>query len=191
MNTYLEYETIEQVTMTGELLRGMEYMGCRFEHCVFENSSVSRCKFTDCVFSNCRITNPTIEYTVMTGSSFEQCRLFGINWSQLSSGYIKPIDCFDRCQLKYNHFLGMEFSRFEFSDSDILTSMFADCNLADSAFRHCRLDDTEFFRCDLSNADFRDAVGYRVDLSTCTLRGAAFSFPEVVNLLGGLGIVIE
>lgn len=191
METYQEYVTIQQKNITGEVLSGTEYMGCRFEHCVFENSKVSKCRFTDCVFSNCRITTPTIEYTVMTGSRFEQCRLFGINWSQLSGGYIRPIDCFDRCQLKYNHFLGMEFSRFEFSDSDILASMFADCNLSDSHFRHCKLDETEFFRCDLTNADFREASGYRVDLSNCKLQGAAFSFPEVVNLLGGLGIVIE
>lgn len=191
METYREYETFEQITMIGELLSGTEYLACRFEHCVFENCQINRCKFTDCVFTNCRISNPTIEHTAMTSSRFEQCRLFGINWTHLSSGYIRPIDCFDRCQLKYNHFLNMEFPRFEFSDSDILASMFADCDLSDSMFRHCHLDDTEFFRCDLSNADFRDAVGYRVDLSNCKLRGAAFSFPEVVNLLGGLGIVIE
>ena len=40
-------------------------------------------------------------------------------------------------------------------------------------------------------ADFRDAEGYVIDSAVNTLKGARFSFPDVVRLLDGTGIRIE
>ena len=85
----------------------------------------------------------------------------------------------------------MSFRKFAFSGNEILDSLFGDCNLSNSKFSSCHLSGTEFFRCDLTGTDFENADGYTVDLSNCQLKGAVFSYPEVVNLLNGLGIVIK
>ena len=61
----------------------------------------------------------------------------------------------------------------------------------ESSFSECKLDKTQVSDCDIRNADFRGAVGYQIDIVTNRLKGARFSFPEVVSLLNGLGIKIE
>lgn len=119
------------------------------------------------------------------------CRLFSIHWGSLSSGFVSPIEILEDCQIKYNNFVSANYPRFQFSGNDILESLFADCNLTRSCFSGCHLEKTEFFRCDLSGANFENADGYTVDISNCKLKGAVFSFPEVVNLLNGLGITIK
>lgn len=191
MAIYLEYEIIENTNMQEETLDYKEYTGCRFENCNLDRCRINNCKFIDCVFSNCRIINPKFEYSVMMGSNFKKCHLVDINWSGLTSGYISPVEDFDMCQIKYNNFFEMKFVKFDFSDNDIIESMFADCDLSDSKFYGCRLDKTEFFRSNMSKADFREAVGYKIDITTCKLSNAVFSFPEVVNLLNDTGIIIE
>ena len=127
----------------------------------------------------------------MTGSRFTGCRLVSIHWEGVSSGFVSPIDALEDCQMKYNHFVSANYPRFRFSGNEIVDSFFADCNLSRSCFSGCHLERTEFFRCDLSGANFENADGYTVDLSTCPLKGAVFSFPEVVNLLNGFGITIK
>lgn len=72
-----------------------------------------------------------------------------------------------------------------------MESLFTDCDLSHSQFCGCHLTRTEFFRCDLTEVSFVEAEGYLVDLATCKLKKAVFSFPEVVNLLNGLGIIIQ
>ena len=116
----------------------------------------------------------------------------GVNWSNLlGGGYLIPIAALHDYQMKYNHFVEINFAKFDFSGNTILASLFADCNLSESRFLECQLDRTEFFRCNLTKADFRNAAGYVVDLQTNKLKDAKFSFPEVINLLQGTGIIID
>lgn len=69
--------------------------------------------------------------------------------------------------------------------------MFAKANLSGSSFYGCDLSDTEFFQCDLRKSDFRQASGYKVDVLSCQVKGAKFSYPEAINLLHYLGISVE
>ncbi len=128
----------------------------------------------------------------MMDSIFEDCHLLGINWSLLfGGGYIIPIRKLKNCQLKYNNFLEINFSKFNVGNNTITYSMFADCNLVCSSFMNTNLENTEFFRCDLTKSDFRNFIGYIIDISNNKLKGTKFSLPEAVNLLKGLGIVIH
>lgn len=191
MERYWEQEHFEGLVLSGQRIEGVELADCTLQRCVLEEMTLRNCRFTDCTFIDCRIANPAIEHTLMTGSRFIRCGLMGVAWKTMSSGYLLPVEQFIDCQLRYHHFLEMELGKFDFSSSTVRDSMFADCTLRESSFAGCSLQGTEFFRCDLSRADFRHASGYTVDLEGCTLRGARFSFPEVVDLLNGLDIVIE
>lgn len=191
MERYQEYQILQGITLCEATLRNMEFVECTFERCELDSVQFLHCQFTDCVFSQCKVTNPVFENCTMTGGSFEDCRLFGVNWSSLSSGFIAPIERLQGCQLKYNNFIGCDYPKFHFEENAITESLFGDCNLAKSRFCCCHLHKTEFFRCDLTGASFEGAEGYIVDISNCKLKGAVFSFPEVTNLLNGLGIVIK
>ncbi len=170
----------------------IEFSACTFQDCTVEAHRFTACKWIDCNFINCRIENPKLERSSMMDCSFEKCSLMGISWGTLlGGGYLIPLSSLRDCQLRYNHFLEIDFARFDFSANTIVDSMFADCDLSGSSFAQCRLDRTEFFRCDLRKADFRGAHGYEIDLTANTLKQARFSFPEVVELLRGTGILIE
>ena len=189
--SYHEHEKINDIQISNAAVCDQEFVECKFENCHFETLDIKNCKFIDCSFIKCVITNPTFDYCTMSGNDFLSCRLFGINWDHLSSGFVAPVEHLEDCQLKYNNFVNVHFSRFTFSGNDILDSLFGDCNLSHSKFSSCHLNRTEFFRCDLTGADFENAEGYKVDISNCKLKGAVFSFPEVINLLHDLPIIIK
>lgn len=191
-NSYSEQITFQDVILEGETVSDREFTGCRFQNCVLERCKFIRCRFSDCVFSCCRVSELEFKDTILLDCEFEQCHLTGINWSLLvGGGFMFPIALMKQCHLKYNYFTEMNFLKFNFSQNEILSSLFADCNLSESSFKGCGLEKTEFFRCNMTKADFRESTGYQIDLESCKLKKARFSFPEALNLLNGLGILID
>lgn len=189
---YDEGTVFDNVILEDDVLTDLEFSGCRFDSCALERVRLVRCRFTDCIFTGCRAAELECKDTILLDCTFESCHLTGINWSTLfGGGFMAPIEAMRHCHLKYNYFTEMNFAGFDFSQNEILSSMFADCKLAKSNFSDCALEQTEFFRCDLTEADFRKASGYQIDLETNKLKKARFSYPEVVNLLNGLGLRIE
>ncbi len=154
------------------------YENQKFENLKLTGEIFESCRFADCEFINC---------------TFDDCNLVGIDWGELlpASAIGKPVSELRDCHLKYNAFTHMGFSKFDFSGCEILDSIFAECDLAESNFTKCRLEKTEFLECDLRKADFREATGYRMDIMSSKMKDARFSFPEALNLLNGLGIMID
>lgn len=188
-----ENEAFEDKDLVEDSLTGAEFVDCVFKNCTAENSILRGCSFTDCTFIGCTFVNLTPEHCNMSDSLFTDCRITGVSWGdyQFGGSYLLPIRRLEGCTLKYNNFVEMNLARCDFSGNTILFSMFADCNLTAAKFLKCNLDSTEFFRCNLTKADFRNASGYAVDLAESKLKGARFSYPDVVGLLNGLGIIIE
>ncbi len=191
-----EYEerTFENLKLSGELFKKYKFTGCRFINCSFEDCELNQCSFSSCVFEKCQIislkanNDSQIQFT-----EFVSCQLIGINWEDLlpSVKFANPIKKMTGCILKYNTFSKINFRKFTFSSNEIYDSMFAECQLTESNFTSCKLDKTEFFKCNLQKSDFREANGYQIDIMTCRMANAVFSFPEVINLLNGLGIQID
>ena len=132
-------------------------------------------EFEDCVFDHCR----------WLGTRVQNCR-------------------FNACTFDHCNFSGVVFSFTTMKDAWLLNSAFRsmawgglqqctfdDTRLAGASFYGVRLGGTRFTRCDLQKADLRTAEEYAIDLETNKLKGARFSFPDVVRLLDGTGIVIE
>lgn len=190
---YFEGESFENLSLSEEILAGFEFVDCRFVNCSFENCKLVRCNFSECVFEKCTITDLKIEYSEVKFLEFNDCILIGINWSLLKSTgrFGSVLNKLSNCKLKYNTFSEMSFSKFSFSTSSITGSTFAECDLVGSSFAKCDLSDTEFIRCDVRKADFRGAMGYKIDVLSSKLKAARFSYPEVTNLLYSLGIKIE
>ena len=151
------------------------------------------CKFINCRFDQCTIISLKSKYSEIKNAVFHKCNLVGIHWHTLlpSGKYPYAVNALENCCIKYNTFTEMNFTKFNFSDSIILESLFENCNLTECNFKNCRLEGTQFFKCNLQKADFRDAKGYVIDIHNNQMKAARFSFPDVIRLLETLNIKIE
>lgn len=190
---YYEYKKIEFQKFAEELFDGCEFLECEFENCTFEECTVQNCRFTDCKFYHCTIISLSAKHTEVKRAEFDKCNLIGVHWNELlPAGRIcEPIHKLKNCCFKYSSFVDMNFKRFDFSGNSILESAFETCDLTESSFQDCRLNATQFIKNDLRGANFRGAAGYQIDIITNKISDAKFSFPEAINLLNGLGIMIE
>lgn len=190
---YFEELKFKEEKLIQEIIEDCEFVDCDFENCTFEECSVVRCKFTDCRFFNCNIISLRSKDSEIKRLEFTKCNLIGVHWHNLlaSDSISGPVELLKNCYLKYNSFVKINFRKFDFSGNAIQESVFEECNLMDSSFSECKLEKTQVTDCDIRNADFRGAMGYQIDIATNRLKGARFSFPEVVSLLNGLGIKIE
>lgn len=189
---YYENEIFENVKNEGRYYADLEFVDCTFYNCSLENCRFVNCNFVDCKFKKSKFVNLKFEKTVMNDGEFENCTLSNINWSLLyGGGYITPLQKIKNCILRYNNFLEINLSKFDFKTNEVTETMFADCILTGADFKNCNLSGTEFFKCNLTKSDFRNSYGYRIDITSNKLKGAKFSSPEVHSLLSGLGIIIE
>ena len=190
----LENEVFENLSFTYEKFEDYRFSDCTFKGCLFEEVELLQCIFSDCTFENCIIIKPKASlHSQLQDCRFIGCRLTEVNWSDMrpEGTFTDPIAVLTDCFLKYNSFTKINFRKFDFSGNEITESMFAECQLVESRFNGCRLDRTEFFRCDMQKADFRKASGYRVDILSCKMKNAVFSFPEAIDLLGSVGVKVE
>lgn len=190
---YFENELFENITLFNESIDFYEFVDCKFSNCVFKECTLNHCKLSECEFIECQISEINNSGSEINFLSFKNCSLSGINWGLFASANAlkEPVQAIIGCNLKYNVFSEMNFKKFIFKGSDITSSTFAECNLTESNFNDCNLSDTEFFKCDICKADYRNAVGYKIDIMSCKMKGAKFSYPEVENLLHSLDIIIE
>lgn len=188
-----ENQIIENLKLENEPIEDSEFIECSFVNCVFENCSLNKCSFISCKFTKCNIISIKCKYSQLKFAEFIKCNLIGVHWlNLLPAGRIaEPIKSLSDCFLKYNTFVRMELMRFDFSGNAIQESAFEECNLKESNFKGIPLESTQFSSCDMRNADFRESIGYRIDITTNKLKGAKFSFPDVISLLNVLEIKID
>nr|WP_298079101.1 pentapeptide repeat-containing protein [uncultured Blautia sp.] len=191
---YYEAQVFKDLKINDEIFEGYKFTDCEFENCVFESCRLLSCSFSGCSFIKCTVMSLEAEaHSRIQYVEFDRCNLIGVHWEELmpDGAFAEPIKGFYGCRLKYNTFSEMNLKKFDFTGNEISDSMFADCRLQESRMKGCKLEGTEFFKCDLRKADLRGTAGYQMDIRSCKLNGARFSFPEVVNLLNGLEIEIE
>ena len=118
---------------------------------------------------------------------------FGFAWGGLTgrSAVAQPFAALTNCSFQYSDFSGLALAGFDFSTCQFRECVFDGCALAGADFSGAPLGRTAFTRCDLQKADFRRAEAYAIDPAANKLKGARFSFPEVVALLDSAGIQIE
>lgn len=145
-----------------------------YENEDFENLKLEYERIEDYEFYNCSFKNSTFEDCTLSHSSFIECRFYNckIISTKVEFSQIKYIE-FEKCNL-----IGVNWH-------DLLPAGHI------SNFKDCKLESTQFSKCDMRKADFREATGYQISITTNKMKDARFSYPEVVNLLGELGIKIN
>lgn len=191
--TLYECETFENLRLEQKRIQNYVFFECTFINCIFDECTLTGCSFTDCRFLHCSIISLRTEHSQMKYSEFVTCNLIGIHWKKLLPvrSIAEPVRQLKNCVLKYNSFIDMSLGKFDFSGNTIQESVFDHCKLTESCFDSCGLTATQFTRCDMRKADFRNAAGYQIELSSNQLKEARFSFPEVIHLLNGLDIKID
>lgn len=189
---YYEDEKIENLRLNNEIVEDTEYIDCEFYNCHFIDVEFNNCVFKECKFQNCTINSATFKFTTMRNSTLIESDFIGINWRDLTGDRLSigPIGKVKESFFKYNNFLGMKLNKMNFSNSRFQESSFEECSITEGDFTNVSFQNTQFNNCNLTKGDFTDAYGYVIDISSNKLKGAKFSFPEVVNLLNSLEINI-
>lgn len=190
---HCEEQLFENLKLEKEIIKDCKFSDCEFVNCTFDGCTLQGTVLLGCRFKKCSIINLAVSSSHMSHGEFFSCSFVGINWGDLmpTGKFARPISSFQDCRFKFNTFNGIPLMKFDFSNSVIVDTMFADCTMAESNFSGCDLERTEFFQCDLKKANFRNARGYQIDITSCKVKGAAFSFPEAINLLNVLGVKID
>lgn len=191
---YYEGQAFRNLNLHDEIVEDSRFIDCIFIDCSFEDIRIINSSFIDCKFEKCTIINlKGEENSEIKGLDFVNSQLIGINWKEMipDNAFVDPIDKIKKSSLKYNTFFNINLKRIDLSDNEIIDSLFTECELGESKFKSCRLEKTEFIRSNLRKSDFRDAKGYEIDVTSCKVQGARFSFPEAINLLNSLGIKID
>ena len=176
-----------------ELLENAEFEDCVFDHCRWVGTRVQNCRFNACTFDHCNFSGVVFSFTTMKDAWLLNSAFRSMAWGGLQgkSGVFQPFGKIKNCAFRYNDFSGMALNGFDWTGAELQQCTFDDTRLAGASFYGVRLGGTRFTRCDLQKADLRTAEEYAIDLETNKLKGARFSFPDVVRLLDGTGIVIE
>lgn len=151
-------------------MNGRRFEGGTFEGIVKKDCTLEGYTFCDCTFSGCALENVRLVRCAFSGCRFTGCRVSEPETLHSTVSLAVLTDC---------ALVGVDWARL------LPAGMFAE---PIEAMKGCRLDRTEFFHCDLRRSDFRGAVGYQIDAAANRLKDAAFSLPEAVRLLHGLGI---
>jgi len=188
-----EEQEIKDRQFEDESFEDIEFVECNFTGCQFLNVKLKNCKFKNCRFNNCVIGNIGLLYCEATNLEFVNSVLIGIIWNDLKNKRIETtiFRSMKACTIKYNYFTNLKLIKYDFSGSQFDESYFEECKLTQAKFNSVNLHGTKFIKCDLSGADFRDALEYVIDITDNKMKKAKFSFPEVINLLSSLDIIID
>ena len=192
MQTY-EEQLFETLNLESQLIENAHFIECTFSHCNFFEMKIKNCVFDRCSFRSCTCAGTDFKYTDLKNNDFHHCSLVGISWDELKTknGITLPFTAFENCVLKYNYFVKLKLNQFSFQGNVMEECYFEDCRMEKTNFQGCQLKNTKFAKNNLAFSDFREARDYMIDVQTNKVKIARFSYPEAVNLLTGLGIILD
>lgn len=184
-------ETFVDLELQHGSLEDRTFYDCRFERCLFNEASLKRSRFVDCTFSACDLSMADPTDAELSGVRFEGTALVAVNASLLA----RPVGTlelyFEGCTLNYMTFRDLELSGSVFDTCLMREAVFSGTELVKASFGGSDLLNTTFLDCDLRNADFRGAKNYQISTKRNRVEGLQATFPEVVGLLAGSGVVIS
>ena len=185
----------KDLDLSGQTFEALEFIGCSFQNCKFNEVTFQKVHFEECTFTKCDLSLAKLPQTQFKRVTFTSCRLMGINWAaanweKKSLLEYQQVD-FKDCLLDHAIFIGLDLKSTSFSGSRARSLDFEGANLTGAIFHNADLEGTRFVQCDLTEADFTGAVNYQINASANTLRQTRFSLPEAIALLHGLDIILE
>jgi uncharacterized protein YjbI with pentapeptide repeats len=168
-------------------IKNISFVDCVFNGCKFQQIQWQSCLFEDCEFINCDLSLNSFVSVGLRDTKFKECKLLGINWSDLSKPVLTE---FDSCIMDQCIFEHLDLRNTSFSNSRLQSAELHQCNLTKTNFSGCNLSHCVFENCDLSHAWFENATNYTINPQTNVLKKAKFSYPEVLSFLHPFDIEI-
>lgn len=188
---YFEGECFDKVINEEAEYDNLGFSDCSFYNCSFLDISVIESRFSNCEFHNCIIGNIKFTNVNALNCQFINCILIGIDWSDLQEGKLVPFSEFNKCTLRYNYFINFNLMKQKYDGCTFEGCTFEQCNLSEASFRDTELSETRFIQNDLRKCDFSNAQNYSINIKENLIKQAKFSFPEAINLLKELEIIVE
>ncbi len=161
---------------------------CEFKSCTFIETRFVKCVFLDCKFIECVLSAVKLLNSRFSRTGLHRCKAIGIDWPKAAK--VDNLE-FQGCKMDYSNFRFMKLPGTKIVGCEAKEVDFIEADLKGSDFRGTDFEKSVFFKTDLSGADFRNSRNYGIDVRNNTLKGARFSFPEVMGLFSGLDIIIE
>lgn len=181
-------QVFESLDQKGIGIEDIEFEACTFKNCNFGGAIFKLCKFVDCKFEHCDLSNLQINRTVFRNTSFNHCKLLGINWANASS--VAHLN-FEKSILDYSSFVGLDLRKSVIRECIAREADFADTNLGEADCKGTDFTSARFANTNLVKADFRQAINYNIRYGENKLMKTRFSLPEATLLLYGLDILLE
>lgn len=167
----------------------LEYEHCQFVDCNFSKADLSGISFSDCTFDGCNLGVANLDKTGLKNVHFKECKLIGLDFS-VSNDMLFEVS-FEGCNLDFAYFFRKKLKKAKFLRCSICEANFAEADLSLSVFEDCDLLKTIWGRTNLRGADFRSARRYAIDPEDNPIKGAKFSYPDVIGLLDKYAIEVE
>ena len=94
-------------------------------------------------------------------------------------------------KINFSTFQGLKLKHLEIIGCTATECDFSEADLSFGDMKNSSFAGTNFERANMSGLDFRTSRDYVFDVRTAKIRGAKFSFPDVISLLTALGAEIE
>jgi len=182
MNIETRYSKIE------DFMEEDEFQNCSFEGIDLTDYDFSSAKFEDSLFLNCNCSMIKLRETLLNNVEFRNTKLTGVDFGLVNSFVFSAY--FSKCSLDYAVFRKLNMKKTVFRNCSIREGSFIETDLGSAVFDDCCLESTLFDRCSLMKCDFTTAESYFIDPDRNRIKGAKFSYPEVLNLLARYEIKI-
>jgi fluoroquinolone resistance protein len=191
-------ETVELVlaSLTGLQLATASLAGKRLTRCWFERATLTgadlrRTMLDDVTFYECDLSSVKLAGASLAEVVFRGCKLLGVDWSNVTRSLIGQPLVFERCQLDFGIFQGMNLRASTFRDCSAREVELTGADLGEATFHGCDLDRARFAATRLVDADLTGARNYELDPRENDVRGLKVDLPEGAALLRSFGVVVE
>lgn len=151
--------------LTGGVL---EFKGCRFDRCTFENLQPHRMSFVDCEFVKCGLSNLPMQGAAMKRVRFDNCHLTGLGLEKAALTDMR----FDHCMMDY----------LSVAESKLDRVAFDRCSIRESLWLNVKLGRIQLDGADLSRSEWSFTPLKGQDLSTCRIDGIRIALPDLAGL---------
>jgi len=166
-----------------------DFSNCVFKKCDLTDRDLTGASFIDCVFDHCNLSNARVDNVSFQNVRFTGCKLLGLAFTRLNSLLISWT--FEDCQISFCNFSSLNLKDSKFMACEVKECDFMNSNLTGADFAKSDLVMTRFPGANLEKSNFVGAKNYYLDPLKTKLKGAKFSYPEVLALLEGFGVKVE
>lgn len=176
----------------GEVLSGVEMVGCTLRDASLAGATLSGVRLEGCVVERVDLSRARLPDSVVDGCRFAGCKALATSWAMLRAPVLAPgPSAWVDCQLSMGSFAGLDLTGARFERCVLTDGDFDDATLRRVVFDDCSLAGARFVRADLREADLRGARDYVLDARETRVAGLRVDLTGSLGLLAPFGVVVD